>query len=140
MSVPLKDVEGNPFSLEDFKNYIVIVDLMATWCVTCVEEVETLKNVEARYGDKIDIVSISLDLLSDTDERLREFKEELAIPWMIARDTEQRDFFLEYGIEDYGAVLPIIVVVDWDGYVRFRDMGGTSEKTMIRIIDNLLEE
>lgn len=138
LNIPLKDIEGNTFSLDDFRDHIVIIDLMATWCIACVEEVETLKNVEASYGDEIEIVSISLDIVSDTEERLSEFKQELGIDWTVARDTEQQNFFLEYGLEDYGAYLPIIVIADRDGYVRFRDMGGTGEKTLTRIIDDLM--
>jgi hypothetical protein len=53
---------GGTTSLEDLKGKYVYIDVWATWCGPCKQEIPSLKEVEKKYHDKnIEFVSISVD-------------------------------------------------------------------------------
>ncbi len=58
----LPDTAGNTVALQDLKGKIVVVDVWATWCVPCVAEFPSLKQLEHDYGNKnVAFVGISMD-------------------------------------------------------------------------------
>lgn len=44
------DADGKPHSLDDFKGKIVLLNLWATWCGPCVEEMPSLDRLQAKLG------------------------------------------------------------------------------------------
>ena len=58
--------DGAQKQLADFKGKLVLVNLWATWCVPCVEEMPTLERLQARLGDKLTILAISEDRQGET--------------------------------------------------------------------------
>jgi thiol-disulfide isomerase/thioredoxin len=58
----LPDTAGSMVALQDLKGKIVVVDVWATWCVPCVAEFPSLKQLEHDYGNKnVAFVGISMD-------------------------------------------------------------------------------
>lgn len=56
------DIEGNAVNLGDLKGKYLYVDVWATWCGPCRQEIPHLKKLEAQFhGKNIHFVSISLD-------------------------------------------------------------------------------
>lgn len=53
--------DGTQKQLADFKGKLVLVNLWATWCVPCVEEMPALERLQAQLGDKLAILAISED-------------------------------------------------------------------------------
>jgi thiol-disulfide isomerase/thioredoxin len=58
--------DGAQKQLADFKGKLVLVNLWATWCVPCVEEMPALEGLQARLGDKLTILAISEDRQGET--------------------------------------------------------------------------
>lgn len=57
-----KNYAGGTSSLNDFKGKFVYIDLWATWCGPCIQQIPYLKELEKEYKDKnITFVSISVD-------------------------------------------------------------------------------
>jgi thiol-disulfide isomerase/thioredoxin len=52
---------GEAKELADFKGAVVLVNLWATWCVPCVEEMPSLDRLQAKLGDTLKILAISED-------------------------------------------------------------------------------
>jgi thiol-disulfide isomerase/thioredoxin len=44
------DADGKPLSLDDFKGKLVLLNLWATWCGPCVEEMPSLDRLQAKLG------------------------------------------------------------------------------------------
>jgi len=67
--------EGKVVRLSDFakKQQPVIVYFFATWCPWCARDYESLSEVYKDYGNKVSILSISLDLSEDLIT-LKEYK------------------------------------------------------------------
>ncbi len=56
------DSEGHPLSLADFRGKLVLLNIWATWCVGCREEVGALNRLEAKLGGaKFQVVAIAVD-------------------------------------------------------------------------------
>ncbi len=60
--VSFSDPTGKAVSLEDFAGKLVLVNLWATWCAPCREEMPSLARLQTRLGDKITILAISEDM------------------------------------------------------------------------------
>ncbi|MGV1955519.1 TlpA family protein disulfide reductase [Agrobacterium sp. 22-214-1] len=60
--VQFSDGEGRPGTLADFRGKVVLVNVWATWCVPCREEMPTLDRLQAALGgDSFEVVALSLD-------------------------------------------------------------------------------
>lgn len=54
--------EGQPMSLSDFKGRTILVNLWATWCVPCREEMPALDKLQAELGGPdFQVVAINVD-------------------------------------------------------------------------------
>ena len=61
------DAEGKALSLADLKGQVLVVNLWATWCAPCKQEMPTLAKLQAAYeGKPVKVVAISIDRLADT--------------------------------------------------------------------------
>jgi thiol-disulfide isomerase/thioredoxin len=127
----LTDTDGNTFSLSDFKGKVVLLDFMATWCVPCVTEISSLKEVQQNFGDSVVIISIDVET-SETSDELKTFKEEQGATWRFAVDTVA--LATEYNI----VYIPHLVIVDKNGVTQFTHTGTTSSSVLISEIEGLL--
>lgn len=58
----LTGIDGNTYSLSDFKGKLVYIDFWATWCGPCKRQLPFLKTMKEAYkGKPIAIIAISLD-------------------------------------------------------------------------------
>ncbi len=67
--------DGSPKALSDFKGKWLLVNIWATWCVPCREEIPALDKLQASLGsDKFEVVTISIDT-AKLDRRAAFFKD-----------------------------------------------------------------
>jgi thiol-disulfide isomerase/thioredoxin len=58
-----QDADGKSVSLLDFGGKVVLLNLWATWCAPCVEEMPALDRLQGELGDEgLAVVAVSLDL------------------------------------------------------------------------------
>tara|TARA_R110000868_G_scaffold177224_3_gene415576 strand:+ start:16392 stop:16976 length:585 start_codon:yes stop_codon:yes gene_type:complete len=56
------DPEGGEHRLSDYRGKVILVNLWATWCGPCVEEMPALNRLQQEFGgDQFDVVTISFD-------------------------------------------------------------------------------
>lgn len=130
----LTDINGNVFSLSDFRGKVVIVDFMATWCNPCRQQIPQLRVVweKQEYKDKVVILSIDVDP-SESDDALEAFMQNYGYAsWIWARDTAHLQ------VVYHVTTIPKTAVVDRDGYVRFTHVGVASASSLIEEVDRLL--
>lgn len=59
------DKLDRPVTLDNFRGKVVLVNLWATWCAPCIEELPSLARLQKKMSaDKFQVVAISTDTLS----------------------------------------------------------------------------
>ena len=60
--ITFNDADGKPLTLSSFKGRTVLLNLWATWCAPCREEMPSLDRLQQALGsDKFEVVALSLD-------------------------------------------------------------------------------
>ncbi|MBA7490953.1 Thiol-disulfide oxidoreductase ResA [subsurface metagenome] len=133
----LTDIYGTEFSLSDYRGRVVLIDLFRIQppCPPCIYAIPHLKGVYNKYSQN-DLVIMSISVSSlDTAETIRsDFAEEYDIPWIVACGGTQ--MASKYSVSG----VPTLVIVDAEGYVRYRHEGVTEELTLTSEIDYLFSE
>ena len=75
----LVSLEGDMFTLSDFRGKVILLNFWATWCGPCVAEIPNVKRTYDKLHPKgFEIVGISLD---SKESALRRFVKEKEMPW-----------------------------------------------------------
>lgn len=131
----LTDINGQSFSIADFRGKVVVLDFMASWCPHCKAETPYLVKVYQKYGSSIVIISIS-QWDQETDQTLAAFKNSFpGAGWIFARDTA--NLWTNLRLVD----LPTAVVLDKQGGIKFQEgaaVGPITDDMLSSVISPLL--
>lgn len=150
----LPDLEGRLVRLQDLRGQVVVLNFWTTWCTACLGEIPSLVALQARWGNRIRILGVSLDAVPDSHGDLggHTAGEEHAeghesahrqAPTAAARERVREkvrrtvrarginypvllDLRNEAGARYLGGELPTTVIVDARGWVRRRFVGARS--------------
>ena len=69
-NIVTKDIHGKEFTSKDFANYdLTMVNVFATWCTACIQEIPDLVEVQKEMQAKgVNIIGIVTDTVDDTGE------------------------------------------------------------------------
>ena len=76
--IRFQDDQGHDLTLADFRGRAVLLNLWATWCVPCRQEMPTLDRLEARLGGK-DFLVIALSIDRKGVDAVRDFYREVGV-------------------------------------------------------------
>jgi cytochrome c biogenesis protein CcmG, thiol:disulfide interchange protein DsbE len=84
------DLQGAEVSLGELRGDVLVVNLWATWCAPCREEMPHLERLHREVGPQgLQVIAVSID--GPRDERLiREFVEDYGLTFTILHDPDQR--------------------------------------------------
>jgi cytochrome c biogenesis protein CcmG/thiol:disulfide interchange protein DsbE len=123
----VRDLQGRLLTLADYKGKVLILNFWATWCPPCRVEIpdfiETYKNLK---DQGLEVLGLSVDNLPV--ERLREWIDKAGVNYPVALASPEI-------IEAYepGDYIPVTIVVDRKGRVRFRRVGVVDKETLARL-------
>jgi thiol-disulfide isomerase/thioredoxin len=128
---------GGNTKLEDLKGKYVFIDVWATWCGPCRQEIPFLKKVEEKYHDKnIAFVSISIDKLKDQEKWKTMIKEkELGGVQLFADNDWNSKFVQDYKITG----IPRFILIDPNGIIVKANAARPSSDDLARELDVLLK-
>ncbi|MFB6161114.1 MAG: TlpA family protein disulfide reductase [Haloferacaceae archaeon] len=113
-----------------------VVDLFATWCAPCKEQMEALGAVHREYADRVAFVSVTNERVGGTLSRgdIRAWWRSHDGNWTVGIDPES-DLMSALG----AAGLPHLAIADASGTVRWEHGGVATASTLRTQIDRVLD-
>ncbi|MEM6296689.1 MAG: TlpA disulfide reductase family protein [Myxococcota bacterium] len=112
-----KTTDGKPIALADYRGKVVLLNVWASWCKPCRQELPELRTLHHAYGDDFVVLGVSVDkpaALRTVQGLMREF--EIDYPVLFDADGVSVGIF---NITGY----PTSFVLGRDGAVRWRRNG-----------------
>ena len=112
-------------------NQPMVVNLWATWCTPCLEEMPFFETAHRKYGGKIDFIGINI---SDSPTRAKQRAAELHISYLLGKDP---DGSFTKSLKAIG--LPVTAFFNAEGKLSTVHQGPISEETLDKSIMELLD-
>jgi peroxiredoxin len=130
----LTDTAGNPASLASYRGQVVLVNLWATWCPPCKEEMPAFEAFYRKHRDEGFVIVAIND--GDPKPDVLQFVEEYGLTFPVWLDpsyiaTEQAFKTLN---------LPSSFVIDRKGTIVLSWVGGTNIKTLEKYVTPIIKE
>ncbi len=121
--ITFNDASGKSLSLADFKGKTILLNLWATWCAPCREEIPILVKLQKKYGAQgLQFVGIAVDQA----EKVRPYAAEMGMNFPIligGLDAIE----LTRTLGNRAGVLPFTVIVARDGRIAGKEVGAAKE-------------
>lgn len=129
----LNTFEGSPVSLYEYRGEPIFVNFWASWCPPCRAEMPHMVEVYEEYGDEVHFLGVNMGH-QDREASALEFIEEYNVPY-----TNVVDEGLVARLYQITA-FPTTMVLDREGKVVYRKVGGMTKGEMIAAIERALKE
>ena len=113
-SFAFKDLSGRIVSSDEFAGKVLLVDVWATWCPPCKEEMPWFQEFSEQYRDQgLEVIGISID---PNPADVARFAKELGIKYTLINHP---GIMQEWGLLG----LPTTLIVDREGNIRRKIVG-----------------
>ncbi|HEX6958399.1 MAG TPA: TlpA disulfide reductase family protein [Ferrovibrio sp.] len=135
--VEFRDENDRPVTLEAFRGKVIALNLWASWCVPCREEMPALNKLQAERGGKdFAVIAVAQDRSgrAKVEKFLAEVGADKIVPYL---DTSMKSG------RSWGAVgLPTTILIDRQGREVGRLLGGAdwASPAALELIDALINE
>lgn len=128
-------MDGAPISLADKKGEVVLLNVWATWCKPCRQEIPALDSLHREFAARgLTVAGVSIDVMDDT-ARIAGFARELGASYALWLDPDDRvsNIFRAIGV-------PSTYLIDREGVLRWQHMGGVtaSDAKLRAVLDSAL--
>lgn len=128
-------IAGDSTSLAAQQGKVVLLNVWATWCHPCRDEIPELQSMFDRYRDRgFEIVGVSVDA-DGNDAAIRQFIREFRMTYPVWHDPDERvsTQFLIFGV-------PATFLIDRKGILRWKKTGPIQpgDTTLTRAIEQAL--
>lgn len=113
-TVAFNDADNKPVTLDSFAGKTVLLNLWATWCVPCREEMPALNALEKDMGsDKFQVVAVNID--TGDDEKPKAFLSETGVDSLKLYRDNTIGVFNSLKKEGLAFGLPVTLLLDDKG-------------------------
>lgn len=131
----LRTLEGKPVTLSALRGYAVLINLWATWCPPCAQEMPAIQRMYIEYRDQGLVVLAVNVTAQDNPLNIQPFVERYGLTFPILLD-ETGQVSAAYGLRS----LPTSYFIGRDGTIRDIVIGGPMAEALLRTrIEELLK-
>ncbi len=115
--IDLLNVDGTPFSLQQLRGKVVLVNFWATWCEPCITEMPSLQQLrEQLMASGFEVLAVNYQ---EGPARINSFVQKMNLTLPVVRDTDGSV------ARNWGArIFPASYLVDRAGNIRHSISGG----------------
>lgn len=116
----------------------LLINFWATWCGPCREEFPDLVTIGTDYKDKIDLITVSLDELSEIDRDVPKFLAEMNSdsPAYLLK-TPDEGAAIDLVSKDWRGALPFTILFNAEGETIYSKQGKFEKDALIAEIEKL---
>lgn len=135
------DLDGQPVTLDQFKDKWVLIDFMGTWCAPCMRTMPKLLEVVKRHP-----LSLVMVALGDRAEMLRHVRQQYDIhaPMVMAKWTDQLPIGFGIATNRWTGQIPGLVLIRPNGEVALIEIGvndpDRTDKTLTELMSEKTDE
>lgn len=129
-SFKLFDVKGKPVTLEQFRGKFVYLNFCSVNSYTCLQDFTLLEQIYKKYGQKVEIVSISTD---PDIEDLKDFLSKKPYKWTFLHYGATPDIINRYDVRAY----PTYFLINPEGKMEVSPAPTPHEKLEIMLVNQL---
>jgi thiol-disulfide isomerase/thioredoxin len=120
LNADLKSVSGDPIRLANYSGKVLVVNLWATWCGPCRNEIPELVRLHKEYREKgVEMVGLSTENPEASEESVKKFVQDLNVDYRIGWATSDVAVTLMQGRD----AIPQSFVISRDGHILKRFVG-----------------
>ena len=131
-----RDMEGNRVSLADLRGEVVLLNVWATWCPPCREEMPSMQRLYRQLGPEgLKVIAVSIDaeagrfdISGNRGGNVEEFVDRMGLTFDIWRNP---DGSIQQTYRTTG--IPESFVIDRNGYIVKKDIGAVIWDTEERL-------
>lgn len=128
-------LNGGALKLESLRGKVALVDFWATWCVPCISEIPMFNQLKKDYEARgLEVIAISLD--EEGAAKVKPFLK--AHPMDYTQVVGDQSTAPAFKVDD--STLPVTILIDKQGRVRFRHIGIAQKDVFEAEIIQLLNE
>ncbi|MGQ0712659.1 MAG: TlpA family protein disulfide reductase [Gemmatimonadaceae bacterium] len=126
---------GDSVSLDQLRGRVTLLNVWATWCHPCRDEIPVLQTLHERYSARgLDLVGVSVDAHGE-EQAIRDFARDFRMTYALWHDPDERvqSTFLAVGV-------PATFLIDRGGVLRWKHIGPVraNDSTLVREIERAL--
>jgi thiol-disulfide isomerase/thioredoxin len=126
---------GDSVSLAQKRGRVVLLNVWATWCHPCRDEIPILQALHERYAPRgLDLVGVSVDAHGE-EATIRDFARDFKMTYPLWLDPDERvqSTFLAIGV-------PATFLIDREGVLRWRHVGPVraNDSTLVHALERAL--
>ena len=126
------DLDGNLHHIADYKGKYILLDFWSSGCGPCIKAFPEMKEVYEKYGDKLAIISMSVD----TESRWRKASEKHDITWSNWNEMKgEGGLYTNYRIRG----IPYYVLINPEGKIE-KQIKGYSEDSFKTMFSELFDK
>ncbi len=120
-------LDGGVFTLSEQRGKVVVINLWATWCTPCVQELPSFDRLQRERADVAVLALHSPPVTTEVSEWLSGFS--YGIPFAVDEDGSVSKAL------GASTVLPQTVIVGPDGVVTYNQPGALSYDKLLKLVD-----
>ncbi len=132
-------VDGDVLQSSQLRGKVHVLDFWASWCKPCVSKMLAMEEISRQRTEKVAVIGINVDEPSRREAADRIIAEnELSFPQVIrARGSDDFLWKLFGSMEGRPLSIPLYVVVDAKGVIRYASHGGEELEELEQVLNEL---